>query len=174
MTDDRSYVPLAVADSSCQCIWVSRRRHGRLRNLAWAGVLCVTPPGPQLPCHWLAPDAAVALPGLMPPAAAGLFMIPLAPVPPASVLLSVRLHPEVPITSSTTDAAIAMCFLVSFIAHSSGDCSEPGSGRRISSTMDSSRSSRKQQIACLTFNGIHRSWIVRNEAGASRIPAQSV
>lgn len=137
-------------------------------------VLCVTPPGhPQLPCHWLAPDAAAALSGLMAPADAGLFIIPLAPVAalPASVLLSARLHPGVPIASSATDAAIAMCFLVSFIAHSSWDWLEPGPGRRISSTMDFSRSSGKQQIACLTFNGTHRSWIVRNEFGASRIPA---
>jgi hypothetical protein len=57
----------------------------------------------------------------MAPVAAGLFIVPLAAVaaPPASVLLSARLHPGAPIVSSATDAAIAICFLVSFIAHSS-------------------------------------------------------
>ncbi|CAE6865448.1 hypothetical protein R75465_07920 [Paraburkholderia aspalathi] len=124
---------------------------------------------PQLPCHWLAPDAAAALPGLMAPAAAGLFIIALAPVAaaPASVLLSARLHPGAPVASSMTDAAIAMCFMVSFISHSSRDCLEPGPGRRISSTPDGSRSLGNQQIARLTFDGTNRSWIVRNEFSAT-------
>lgn len=110
---------------------------------------------PPSPCHWLAPDAAAVALGLMVPVAAGLLIVPLAPVAalPASALVSARLHPAVPIASNTADAAIAMYFVVGFIAHASWYCPEPGPDRRINGTMDFSRLLKCTQIACLIVKG---------------------
>jgi hypothetical protein len=101
-------------------------------------------------CYWLAPEAAAAS-ELTLPVAAGLFIIvPLAPdVAPASVLLSARLHPDAPIASSTTDAAIAKCFLASFIARSSWNYLQAGSGHRNTAPQTSAGQSNARKLHAL-------------------------
>lgn len=124
---------------------------------------------PPSPCHWLAPDAAAVALGLMVPVAAGLLIVPLAPVAalPASALVSARLHPAVPIASSTADAAIAMYFVAGFIAHASWYCLEPGPGPGLAAPWTSG-AYRDSSILRTTFSTASIA-LVRNEFGAGAV-----